>query len=260
MRHLVRLSILVVLATLAALGTVAAHGGEHCRLIRGAETPDDASDDVEVCRQQQWFHQAESKAGNAVVLDGQLPTFDTTEPATSVTGGAGGGYLGSSLYQLFQEHPQAVHPAFTGSFDGPVDNALIEFFLFPPHHMALQAAGEPDGDNFRVDVWLYADGVEVASHVDLTVPLEAGGDAVKKVRFAIPDLYDALEFNGLDGKGEPYDLELRIVGTGIATNGALWVYDTTEVASSIVFNATPEELEGLPGMPWIPPGTSGNAL
>lgn len=223
-----------------------AGAAEECRLIRGADTTDTA-DDVEACRQQVWFHQADTKAGNLAGTGlSQLPTFDTTAPSTSVAMGAGGGYAGSSLHQVSGDFDPTYTPAFEGTVDGALDNVLVDLYLFPLVSMAEGATGQ-GGTTFRVDANLYLGDVLIGSHGDLTVPLESGGDAVKRVRFTFANLYATAERRGLTGDDGPLPLRLEVVGTGIASNGAVWVYDTTEVPAGMIFNPTAEDLDDLPG-------------
>ena len=214
---------------------------EPCILVEGAETTDTA-DDVEACRTPVWFHEADTKVGNLAGQGYGIPGWDGNAPTASVTTGAGGGYFGTSAWQLTDAWDPTYTPAFEGSLDGAVDNLLIDLYLFPPQAMAENAAGQ-GGTSFRVDANLYVDGDLVAQHGDLTMDLEDAGDAVKKVQFAFVDLYDPAIGDG------PHDLRLEVVGTGLASNGAVWVYDTTEVPSGIVFNATDAELDGVAGNP-----------
>lgn len=248
-----RAALALVLSTLLAL-TLAASGAsaheEHdevepdCRLVRGADTTD-TTDDVEVCRQGVWFHQADTKVANVAGqgLD-SLPSWDTHPPTTSVTGGAGAGYLGSSVYQLSGENNPTYHPAFEGTFAGPIDTALIDLYLFPPNRMVEQASGQ--ADIIRVDANLFVDGKMLASFGELHVPLEDGGNAVKRIRFAWQDLYRQFEAQNIEGAGE-HTVRLEIVGTGLGSDGAIWVFDTTEVPSGITFNATQEEVDMVAG-------------
>lgn len=247
-----RTTLALILSTLLALSLVPSGAGAHeehpeqeCRLIRGADTTDDASDDVEVCRQEVWFHQADTKAAN---LAGQgldsLPSWDTHPPTTSVAGGAGAGYLGSSLYQVSGENDPTYHPAFEGTYEGPIDTALIDLYLFPPNRMVEQATDQ--ADIIRVDAILSVDGKMIGNYGELHVPLEDGGNAVQRIRFAWQDLYRQLEVHNIDGAGE-HTVRLEVVGTGIGTDAALWVFDTSEVPSGIIFNATAEEVDAVAG-------------
>lgn len=226
---------------LAALVPGAVAADDACRLLEGGATTD-PSDDVEVCRTPVWIHQADTKVGNLAGQGHGVPGWDGNAPTASVTTGAGGGYAGTSAWQVTDAWDPTYTPAFEGSHDGAIDNLLIDLYLFPPQAMAENAAGQ-GGTSFRVDANLYVDGDLVAQHGDLTMDLEDAGDAVKKVQFAFVDLYDAAIGDGA------HDLRLEVVGTGLASNGAVWVYDTTEVPSGIVFNATDDELDGVAGNP-----------
>lgn len=65
-----------------------------CRQIRGQETPEDPADDVSVCRQDTWVHQAEQRLGNLAGFgQGGFPSWNTTQPAQAMSSGAGAGYV-----------------------------------------------------------------------------------------------------------------------------------------------------------------------
>lgn len=239
---------LLVLSMLA-FGGVALDGplvspdaGTDCRLIRGADTVDDETDDVEVCRQDVWFHATDTKAGNLGGATG-FPAWDTTPPDTSVTGGAGGGsFATSALHQTGSPHDENVAMVAEGGFTGVIDTLAVELYLFPPAGMAQSET------TFRVDAQLTVDGQAVANIADLTVPMETAGDAVQRIRFAWTKLAGIIELWGLELDGD-HDVRISVHGTGIATNGALFVYDTTEVPAGLVFNIDPADLEGITTVP-----------
>lgn len=220
---------------------VSPDAAEECRLIRGAETTD-TTDDVSVCRQDVWFHATAARLGNAAAVT-DYPTWDTTPPDTSVTGGAGGGTLATSTFhQTTQPHdPNGAFVA-DGTYTGAIDTLAFELYLFPPAGMAQ---GET---TFRVDAQLTIDGEAIGNIGDLTVPMETAGDAVQRIRFAWTDLADAIELWGLQLDGE-HDIRVSVHGTGLATNGAFFVYDTTEVPAGMVFNIDPADLGDIPTVP-----------
>ncbi len=251
MRRALHLSTAALIAA-TSLFSVAAGDGD-CHLARGAETADTA-DDLTVCREDVWFHEGDSKAGNLADTDyGSLPTFDTNAPEDSVAAGAGGGYAGSSLYQLTEEEPRAYTPTFVGEFTGDLDTLLIDMYLFAPastlgQYMNEDPTGTLGTENFpwSVDLNLIVDGEPLISIGGQQLELEDGGNAVKRTRIAIVDILDAFEEAGLVGKSDAHSIQLEITGTGLASNAAIWVYDTTEAPSGMVFNIAPEDIpEGV---------------
>lgn len=210
-----------------------------CWLARGADTAT-TDDDLEVCRQDVWFHDPGTKVGNAGAVTGEFASWDTNAPDTSVTGGAGGGALASSAsHQLVEPWDERFSMVADGAFEGVFDTVAVELYLFPPAGMAQ---GE---STFRVDAQLLVDGQPVASIGDLTVPMETAGNAVQRVQFAWTGLADAMEFweVALDGT---HDVRLTVHGTGFGSNAAAFVYDTTEVPAGMAFNIDPADLEGIP--------------
>lgn len=245
---MLRHSVFVMLLAALTMTTVAfsdpivdPDAGDDCRVIRGAET-DDPADDVTVCREDVWFHATDTRLGNAGDFTG-YPTWDTTPPDTSVAGGAGGGSLATSTFhQTTQPHdPKAAFVA-DGTYSGAIDTLAFELYLFPPAGMAQEET------TFRVDAQLTVDGTAIAAIGDLTVPMETAGEAVQRIRFVWTELAEAIEIWGLELEGE-HEVRVSVHGTGLATNGALFVYDTTEVPAGMIFNVDPADLEGVPTVP-----------
>ena len=213
---------------------------EHCVTLRDAGTVDDTSDDLQVCREDVWFHDVGTKVDNVDNAQGTFATWNTNPPTTSVTGGAGGGVVATSLSHQFNE-PYDERESFVaaGRHVGAIDAVAVELYLFPPVGMAQ---GET---SFRVDARLEVDGQSVSTISDRTVEMETAGDAVQRIRFAftglverIEDLHDLELVEALDAE---HELRLTVHGTGVATNGAVFVYDTTEVPAGMVINP-PQEL------------------
>ncbi len=217
---------------------------DQCVQLRGADTPDDETDDVEACSSAVWFHDAGTKVDNLDNAQGTFATWDTTPPDTSVTGGAGGGAVATSASHQngtpFDERESFVA---AGTFDGAIDAVAVELYLFPP-------AGIAQGETtYRVDAQLLVDGEAVATVSDRAVPMETAGDAVQRIRFAFTDVAASIEqfheFDLVRALADSHDVELRVHGTGIATNGAVYVYDTTEVPAGMVINPSAELLADI---------------
>lgn len=239
-------TVLPLVLVLAASGlafadpVVSPDAEQHCETIRGADTDDD-TDDVEVCRTDVWFHDAGTKVDNLDNALGTFATWDTTPPDTSVTGGAGAGVLATSASHQFVE-PYDERESFTaaGTHKGAIDAIAVELYLFPP-------AGMANGEtSYRVDAELEVDGESLASIDDRTVQMETAGDAVQRIRFSFTGLADLIDqFHGFDqvnALDASHDLKLTVHGTGIGTNGAVFVYDTTEVPAGMVINPPDEVL------------------
>lgn len=212
----------------------------HCELIRGTET-EATEDDIEACRSDVWFHDAGTKVDNLDNAQGTFASWDATPPDTSVTGGAGAGALATSASHQngtpFDERESFVA---AGTIEGALDAIAVELYLFPP-------AGMAQGETvFRVDAELEVDGQSLATIGDRTVAMETAGDAVQRIRFSFTDLADLIEqyheFELVNALGTTHEVKLTVHGTGIATSGAVFVYDTTEVPAGMVINPPAEVL------------------
>jgi hypothetical protein len=223
-RHASRIVLtLTALAVTTAPAALAANGD--CRLIRGAATPDPA-DDVSICRQDTWFHQATTKVGNGVAADGASPSWNTTKPTASVTSGAGGGYFTNSLtHQPTVPEDLRATALFEGTYTGTLDNLAIELYGFtsPVYTSELNILLE-------VDTWtLYNASMEVRA--------EPGGDQVQKFKFALTNVYAALEgFQAAGGPDTTHTIRLAVNGRYVVNDPTLFVYDTSETPSGIIFN------------------------
>ncbi len=208
---------------------VAPDADESCTVIRGGETATE-DDDILACRADVWFHDAGAKVGNVQNANDMLASWDGTAPDTSVAGGAGGGVVATSVsHQFVEPHDPKAGFAAAGTYEGAIEDVAVEMYLFPPAGMAQSET------SFRVDAQLLIDGHPIASLADVTVPMETAGDAVQRIRFAFTDLSDISELYGID-LAASHDVELRVHGTGAATSGAVFVYDSTEVPAGMVIN------------------------
>jgi hypothetical protein len=230
--------ILVASALLLPLGLPATAQEASCRLIRGADTPEDPADDVQVCRQDVWFHQAENKFGNAAAFDqGSFPSFDTTKPSASVTTGAGGGYLGSSAtHQNGEPFDPRLTATFDGTFTGDIDTLAATIYMFNPPEDAQ------DLPTFAINTRLVVDGEEIVATGGAEVKRTPDGQAARRIDFAFTNIYSTLEALGLSGADREHQVRFQVQGTGLATEAALFVYDTSEVPSGLIFNIEPENL------------------
>src|SRR5687768_10062565 len=85
------------------------------------------------CTQQVWFSDSGTKAGNLAATGAtSYPGWDTTAPATSVSGGAGGGFFSTGVGRQMASDPQsdaATGATFTGTFTGDLDTMLVTMYL-----------------------------------------------------------------------------------------------------------------------------------
>jgi hypothetical protein len=195
-----------------------------------------------LCTSQHWFTANDAKVGNVEGLsqtEGEstlgFPSWDDTEPA-SVTTGSGGGYHGNPLIDIAYEQDPASGVTFDGELAGNVDALAFDLYLFKP------AAGVlTDDHGFRAKIDL--GGRPIVLHGEpVSVPLEAGGDAVLRIRFVVEDLL-SVRTNTLDDD-QVRPMRINVTPYYVA-HEAIYVYDAAEAPSSMIVNPTPEQLEGF---------------
>lgn len=213
---------------------------EACWLAEGADTTDDETDDREVCRLETWFHRAQTPFGNveSVVLE-SFPSWDTSPPEQSVAEGAGGGYLGNSVLDLAMPGDPNNAATFEGTFTGSLENMAVTLYAFVPGRNV-------DGADHEMHIILYVDDMQLpfADLGDQPVHTTSGGNAVLKLDFAFTGIHGLLEDFGMDpGDADTeHQIRLQVASWHHAWDEAIYVYDTTEVPSGIVFNERPSEL------------------
>lgn len=192
---------------------------------------DEAADALVYPEQQVWFHEGDSKLGNQAAAP-----WDTTEPTASVTGGAGAGALSSNAALLAQDAPSAT---FAGTFTGCIDTLLFDLYSFDPtNRTGTSASGQPANHNLGLTVTV--DGVDVfsAGPLEAATTLANEGFGPNLNRFAL-DLGDTLalyaDFGALQLDGE-HTVEVRVTSWYANTGHSVYVWDTTEVPSGLVFN------------------------
>ena len=231
MRHLPRLMLALTALLVSAVPAALAANGE-CRLIRGAETPE-ATDDVSVCRQDNWFHQAGSKLGNTVALDGTFPSWSTARPTDSISQGAGGAYVTNSVtHQTMLAEDLRSIATFDGSYTGVIDNLAVELFgLTGP---------ELSG---KVNVRLVVDSWTLLDERQVTVPSAPAGTQMQSFRLVLTNVYEALkEFQPPGGPNTQHRVRLAIVGSAVVNDPIVFLYDSAEAPSGLIFNHEPAEL------------------
>lgn len=227
-------------AAVAAAPAVSPDAEPSCTVVLGAET-EESEDDVEACRQDVWFHEAGTKVDNVDHAQETFATFDTNPPAGSVTDGAGSGALTTSLlHQQADAFDARESFVAAGTFTGAIDNVVVELYMYRPGLTPGFTTDDPTGatvggSTHAVDAVLRIDGVDVSTLAGVEVTLEPAGDAVERIRFVFRDVMELLPLLG-DVEGE-HTVEVRTHGTGIGSDAAIALYDTTEVPSGMVINA-----------------------
>ncbi len=180
-----------------------------------------------------YFHCEGALKLHNVAQDGSIP-WDTTAPTASATAGAGCGSLDNGLQGNNQVSIQDSH--YQGSFAGNIRNITVLA------HNIYVGPGRAT-TSYGVNVRLSIDGVSLlgVNGKDATVtPLRSSTGLSELVKLTI---------TGIDLMDEPsdtkHDVLLTLSGGAVAVpNGAnplrdsqnLWVYDTTEFPSGLIFN------------------------
>lgn len=228
-----------IAVALSVLGATAGAGALEpgCREIRPATATAPA---VEACRQDVWFHAAQTKAGNAAALPAEagqsFPSWNTTKPAASVTTGAGAGYVTVAAADAVQENHPAARPRFVGNFDGVMDNLALTGYVYAP---APQQA-----KTYDVILRLEIDGTTIWNNYDaqITTPLVNGANPYEPARFNITltNIAQTMQDNGLSLAG-PHRVELSVINFFFGEDHSMFVYDAAEVPAGIVFNLDPAD-------------------
>ena len=227
-------------AILSVALPAAADEPAECRLIRGAATPEDLTDDVEVCRQDVWLHKAEMPVGNAVATGSvAAPSWDTTEPEGEFQDA--GVYLASSEADIFvDEGNPATRATFEGSFTGILDTLRFSLYLRSPYN-------ENSTGTLGATVHLSVDGEVLHDNYDsaaIDLPMTAVGDYFR-VDGAFLNIYEYMKLLAMDLDPETeHTVKIGIVGWFFPAYESAFLYDAAPVPSGLVFNADPTKLGG----------------
>lgn len=220
---------------------VSADAPQTCRDHLDPDTGEDTG--LDLCRSDVWVHDTGTKVNNAGEVTG-YPGWDTTPPDTSVAGGAGGGAAATSLlHQTDSPWETRESLVLQGTYDGAFDTLAFELFLFPPAGMAQSQT------DYRVDARITVDGFSVATIGDLTVPMVTDGNAVQRIQFGVTNLLESQRLWGVTDLAGSHEIQVVLHGTGIASNAAVFVYDTTEVPTGMIFNFDPAAYPDLTTIP-----------
>jgi len=191
-----------------------------------------------------YFHcGSPSKLGNVnFVVDGSIPGWDTTRPASSVSDGSGcgtGDLRRPGAVVDPQENP--TDGVWRGTFTGNLDRLTV--------HVHCICLGSSRANNVAsIGVRLKIDGEAItgdgtASHNLTAVPENLG--ATQLYEFSVTGI-EMLEPNvdeDDDGIGDnpfgkvQHEITLTLEGHDVVTNPfGVWAYDTREVPSGITFN------------------------
>ena len=188
--------------------------------------------------EQVYFHcSGDTKLANATYADSSVvPTWDTTAPTGSVTGGAGCGWADVSPLRNTQSEGLA-DGVWKGYFTGNLDSLTVQVH-------AIGVGPGRAGSNQTVRATLFIDGESVfgtdasgnAGRRDVVMkPVVSSTQASALYEFTITGLGLLTE----DGEGT-LEREIALTLATASEPAQGWVYDTTEVPSGIVFNpATP---------------------
>lgn len=223
-----RRAIKLTLAASLALGAVAAGEGD-------VVACDDPTDATAFPVQEVWFHEGDAKVGNA----GAAP-FDTTPPAASVQEGAGAGALSvaTSIEELAGAGTTEAY--FAGEFEGCIDTLAVTVFSFDPtNRSGTDADLEPNNHNFAYTLTI--DGVDVlaGSAAEAATTFANDGFGPNENRFAL-EVAERMQRHADRGRlrmDGTHLVELRVSSWYANTGHAVYVWDTTEVPSGMVFNA-----------------------
>lgn len=199
----------------------------------------DGDGNLELTEEVNWIKAPDHKLGNLAGTGAvDYPTWSDEEPATSVTGGAGGGTLQARAGNpLGTEYNPEGSGHFEGTFSGCLDTIAIDLYFLNPAQAAV-------GGEIVTKSQLFIDGTPV--FIDSSDPahefnVEADGDtgALYKLRFAYTGIHK--EMSTWPQDFEPLDSEHTITLTLFSQyvnpeQQAFYVYDTTEAPSSLSFN------------------------
>jgi hypothetical protein len=238
-------SAVAALAVAAIAGPAFAHTpappGGGCRVIRGAATPDPA-DDVQACRQDVFFHQAEAPIGNlAATGRAGLPSWDTTKPEGELA--EGGAYVSSSELDIFAaEGSPAARAQFVGTFTGPIDTLGFRMYARSPFD-------EVNGSSLGATVYLEIDGEVIHDNYDtaaIDLPLVDTGENTVRIDGVFHKLYAYMESVGMDmSPTKEHTVKFGLVGWFFPGSETVFLYDADEAQAGLFFNLEPTSMAGF---------------
>lgn len=228
-----RLLVTLVTAALTVVAPAAGAANGDCRLIRGAGTPSDTTDDVSVCRQDAWIHRATTPLGNLAGVGADAsPSWNTTKPDGSFQEGAGGVYATNIIARgAFGHDDKTGLMVAEGTYRGTLENIAIELYGYT----YSEATGLL---NLRLDI----DGVTIFEGIRAIRDDGTTLGQAQDYRFVYTNLFRALETHGKQGDAAT-EHRIRVMAAGytVGQDPILFVYDTAEQPAGLVFNLEDNE-------------------
>jgi hypothetical protein len=198
------------------------------------------------------------KAAVVDVVQGNLPTWNTTAPTSSVQQGAGCGTLDSPFSQMGGGDSDSTDEAFDmvweGTFTGNIDSIVVRAHAvwMGPGKVAEQAE---DAARAGLGAYLWVDGESVALPVAVSpkvIASSTGASSEFVFTFADLGLVDPVTDANADGVADDEGTSERTIRVMLNPAGPdnpamLWVWDTTEVPSGLHFNGPTEGPVLAPG-------------
>lgn len=225
MARLFKAPLVAFLAVMAFASGAGAASGD-CRLIRGATTPADPTDDVRACELATFFHRVGPGLANNQATpswNDTAPTAADAAPYAALAGGTG--------------TDKQTRPTFAGSFTGNIDTLRVDAFISIPIY---ENTGTPYPLVFSLDI----DGNSVvledpAAAADVKKATLAGTSetGVSKLSFAVKNLHQAMEDLGIDtGEDVVHQVNIQFFTWYWGdSQGVVW-FDSATRPSGIYFN------------------------
>lgn len=234
----------VLLAMLVAAPAFAhepAPPGGGCRLIRGADTVDDPTDDVSVCREDVWFHKASTRVANlAGTGHDTVPSWNTTKPASPVAESAGI-HVNAAVYDVLVAQDATGRAIFKGSFTGPLDTLAFQMYLRAPVQEA-EGGGWPAVAVLKVDGEVLHDNFDTAA---IDIPLKEDHE-FRRMDGVFVNLYKTMADMGLDlSPTKVHDVQVEFVPWYFGDTPTAMFFDAAEVPSGLIFNLEPGSMSGF---------------
>lgn len=180
-----------------------------------------------------WFHGTSTKVTNIDARNGVVPTWDGTKPTASHPYGAGSVYLAN---QGFAGSAGQNADGFSakGKFTGDIENWAVTLYGYLPTNKGLPC-GMSLAYDLKIDGTVILDQKQSAPS-NPSATTEAVNDDLYRVRFALTNIYKAMQDSGLEtGPGIEHTIELTALNFYLCQE-AVWVYDSAEAPAGSTFN------------------------
>jgi hypothetical protein len=173
-----------------------------------------------------WFHCTDgAKVQTLEMWGGNLPSWDTQPPASSVQDGAGCGFVDHPLHGLSLSGEPWSGADWRGTFVGNLDSITVDVHQL----LSDNSVATVNGTGFGVR--LFVDGEQVLNDsIDLADWQPENSNVTRTTSFTVAGLGYLVE----DGDGTiERDIRLYLFSKMV---GETWVFDTTEVPAGLTFN------------------------